>query len=209
MEITEIRVKLTDDLGDRLKAFCSITLEGRFVIRDLKIIEGPDGLFVAMPSRKLADHCPRCGGKNHLRARFCNECGLRLNEDRARRDPEGRAKLHADIAHPINAGCREEMQTRILEAFEAERHKARQPGYRPPRLYDEDPDIEAVESRHAPVRRPVANARSATAVSSTSSPTQPAGAPVRSGLPVTVVLRGAAESAPLSPGFGAGLPARH
>lgn len=53
MEITEIRISLRDD--NKLKAFASITLDNRFVIRGLKIIEGAKGLFVAMPSRKRPD----------------------------------------------------------------------------------------------------------------------------------------------------------
>ena len=77
MEITEVRVKLMDEGGERLQAFCSITLDDAFVVRDLKIIEGATGPFVAMPSRKLTAHCPQCGCKNHLRAAFCNQCGGR------------------------------------------------------------------------------------------------------------------------------------
>ena len=53
MKITEIRVALRDD--EKLKAFVSITLDGCFVIRGLKIIRGNKGLFVAMPSRKKPD----------------------------------------------------------------------------------------------------------------------------------------------------------
>ena len=45
MEITEVRIKLMDDNDDRLQAFCSITFDGEFVVRDLKIIEGQRGLF--------------------------------------------------------------------------------------------------------------------------------------------------------------------
>ena len=85
--------------------------DNAFVVRDLKIIEGVKGYFVAMPSRKLTDRCGGCGSKNHLRARFCNQCGNKLDEDRATRDADGRAKLHADIAHPINSGCREVIQS--------------------------------------------------------------------------------------------------
>jgi DNA-binding cell septation regulator SpoVG len=44
--------------GRRLRAFCSLTFDDTFVVRDVKLIEGNDGLFLAMPSRKLADHCP-------------------------------------------------------------------------------------------------------------------------------------------------------
>ena len=131
MVITEVRIKLMDDSheNERLQAFCSVTFDDAFVIRDLKIIEGTKGSFVAMPSRKLTDRCPGCGCKNHLRARFCNSCGARLDEDRATRDAEGRVKLHADIAHPINSACREVIQGAVLKAFTAEKEKAKMPGY--------------------------------------------------------------------------------
>src|SRR6187200_948482 len=106
-----------EDNNERLQAFCSVTFDDAFVIRDLKIIEGTKGSFVAMPSRKLTDRCVRCGCKNHLRARYCNHCGGRLDEERATRMTEGRAKLHADIAHPINSACREALQGTILKAY--------------------------------------------------------------------------------------------
>jgi stage V sporulation protein G len=129
--ITEVRIKLMDDSheNERLQAFCSVTFDDAFVVRDLKIIEGTKGSFVAMPSRKLTDRCPGCGCKNHLRARFCNSCGSKLDEDRATRDADGRVKLHADIAHPINSACREVIQGAVLKAFSAEKEKAKQPGY--------------------------------------------------------------------------------
>jgi stage V sporulation protein G len=129
--ITEVRIKLMEDNNEneRLQAFCSVTFDDAFVVRDLKIIEGTKGSFVAMPSRKLTDRCPGCGCKNHLRARFCNQCGGKLDEDRATRDADGRVKLHADIAHPINSACREVIQTAVLKAFHAEKERAKQPGY--------------------------------------------------------------------------------
>ncbi|MAT14979.1 MAG: stage V sporulation protein G [Planctomyces sp.] len=129
MDITEVRIKLMDDPHDRLQAFCSITLDGMFVIRDLKIIQGAKGSFVAMPSRKLTDRCPRCYSKNHLRAQFCNQCGVKLDEDRATKDTDGRAKLYADIAHPINSACREHIQTVVIENYESEKIRAQEPGY--------------------------------------------------------------------------------
>ncbi|MCK4546079.1 MAG: septation regulator SpoVG [Candidatus Eisenbacteria sp.] len=53
MDITEVRLSLKDD--ERLKAFACITLDGCFVVRGLKVINGPNGMFVAMPSRKKPD----------------------------------------------------------------------------------------------------------------------------------------------------------
>jgi stage V sporulation protein G len=129
--ITEVRIKLMEDHNEneRLQAFCSVTFDDAFVVRDLKIIEGTKGSFVAMPSRKLTDRCPGCGCKNHLRARYCNQCGGKLDEDRATRDADGRVKLHADIAHPINSACREVIQTAVIKAFQQEKERSRQPGY--------------------------------------------------------------------------------
>jgi len=119
MKVTNISVKLAPPSGDRLKAFCTMTLDDEFVVRDLKIIEGTSGLFVAMPSRKLTDHCPKCGGKNHLRAKFCNDCGARLAENRSPEE-DAQGKLHADVAHPINSECRNRIQGLILDAFRGE-----------------------------------------------------------------------------------------
>jgi stage V sporulation protein G len=130
VEITEVRIKLMEDPHDRLQAFCSITFDACFVIRDLKIIQGSKGSFVAMPSRKLTDRCPRCFSKNHLRALHCNQCGAKLDDERATKDCDGRAKLYADIAHPINSSCRELIQLRVLEAYSEELVKAGQPDYR-------------------------------------------------------------------------------
>ena len=129
MVITEVRIKLVEENNERLQAFCSVTFDNAFVVRDLKIIEGTKGSFVAMPSRKLTDRCTGCGSKNHLRARYCNQCGHKLDENRAVRDADGRAKLHADIAHPINSACREVIQGAVLKAYHEEREKAKQPGY--------------------------------------------------------------------------------
>ncbi len=129
MEITEVRIKLMEEGGERLQAFCSITFDDSFVIRDLKIIEGSNGPFVAMPSRKLTAHCPQCGSKNHLRTAHCNHCGGRLKDDRLPKDEDGRAKLYADIAHPINSACREMIQERVIREFRAELERAKLPGY--------------------------------------------------------------------------------
>jgi stage V sporulation protein G len=185
MELTEVRINLCGDRGGRLKAFCSLTFDNTFVIRDVKLIDGNDGLFLAMPSRKLCDHCPACHEKNHLRARYCNNCGRRLNEERYQQcrngnavghahancnghanggnanghayanghrngngnghgnghAPGARLKLHADIAHPINAECRQDIERKVLEAYDRELERSREPGYVAPSLDAEDFDL--------------------------------------------------------------------
>ena len=131
MEISEVRIKLINNDYDRLKAFCSITWDDEFVIRDIKIISGDGGFFVAMPSRKMSDHCEKCRRKNHLQAKYCNNCGAQLPDKRAKRDAQGRIKLYADIAHPVNARCRNHLQKHILQAFRKEHELSKQPGYTP------------------------------------------------------------------------------
>ena len=53
MEITEVRVFPVDE--DKLKAYVTMTFDDCFVVRDLKVIHGNNGLFVAMPSKKRKD----------------------------------------------------------------------------------------------------------------------------------------------------------
>jgi len=53
MKITEVKVFPVNE--ERLKAYVTITIDDAFVVRDLKIIKGNEGLFVAMPSKKRKD----------------------------------------------------------------------------------------------------------------------------------------------------------
>ncbi len=131
MNITEVRIKLMRNRSDRLRAFCSITVDDDFVVHDLRVIEGRKGFFVAMPSRKLTDNCPQCGSKNELRARYCSNCGQELDEERAAE----RDKFHVDVAHPINTPCREMLQETVLAAYEAEIDRVQQ-GLEPQREYE-------------------------------------------------------------------------
>ena len=120
IEVTEVRVKLASEDDDKLLGYCSVTLNNSFVIKDLKIIQGDDAPFIAMPSRKITDKCDKCGYKNHLRAKFCNECGTRQPSNRADTDARGRAKLHFDLVHPIRSEVRDYVHKEILEAYQRE-----------------------------------------------------------------------------------------
>ncbi len=53
MEVTEVRVFPIDE--EKLRAYVTITIDNCFVVRDLKVIKGNNGLFVAMPSKKRKD----------------------------------------------------------------------------------------------------------------------------------------------------------
>lgn len=144
MEITEVRIKLMEESEDRLRAFCSITIDHCFVVRDLKIIEGTSGPFVAMPSRKLTGRCGRCGYKNHLRSNYCNQCGTKMRGNEAREVEGSPNKLYADIAHPIRQSCRDLIQDAVVREYELELQRAKLPGY--VSRYDDDYLETAVES---------------------------------------------------------------
>ena len=140
LQITEIRIKLVSGTRDKLRGFASITLDDALVVRDIKIIDGGEGLFVAMPSRKLCDRCERCSGKNSIRARYCNDCGTRLAGERAHLDERGRPRLYADIAHPIKQSARNSIQEAILSAYAQEFEYSKQEGYVATEFKDMDYD---------------------------------------------------------------------
>jgi stage V sporulation protein G len=123
MEITEVRIFPRESEDRKLKAYATITIDNAFVVRNVKVIEGNKGLFVAMPSRKLRDACPKCRFKNAIRSRFCNQCGASLPQpERIEGDfkDAGRQSGHRDIAHPITPECREYIQKKVLDAYNSE-----------------------------------------------------------------------------------------
>ena len=52
MNITDVRIRLVDKADSKMKAVASITIDGEFVVHDIKVVESEKGLFVAMPSKK-------------------------------------------------------------------------------------------------------------------------------------------------------------
>ena len=127
MEITEVRVILKDSQDKKLKAYATVTFDNVFVVRDIKVIEGGTGLFIAMPSRKVKHACPKCAFKNELRSKYCNQCAAPLpveaNPQRAEEMPSSQAE-HRDIAHPITQVFREQLQKKVLEVYTQEKTKA-------------------------------------------------------------------------------------
>jgi len=123
MEITEVKVFLKDSPDKKLKAYVTVTFDNAFVVRNIKVIEGTSGLFIAMPSRKVKQPCPKCNFKNEFRSKYCNQCGaqLPLAPRPAVQDPANAQLEHKDIAHPITQSFREYLQKRILEGYEQEK----------------------------------------------------------------------------------------
>jgi stage V sporulation protein G len=55
VNITEVRIRLKTKEESKIRAIASITLDECFVVHDIKVIEGNDGFFIAMPSRKTPE----------------------------------------------------------------------------------------------------------------------------------------------------------
>ncbi len=54
MEVTSVSVRKVEKEGSRMKGIASIVLDNSFAVHDIRVIEGDNGLFIAMPSRKTA-----------------------------------------------------------------------------------------------------------------------------------------------------------
>ncbi len=78
MEITEVRVFQKEGQDKKLKAYVTVTFDNCFVVRDVKVIQGGSGLFIAMPSRKNKNKCFKCYFKNEVGSKFCSHCGASI-----------------------------------------------------------------------------------------------------------------------------------
>ena len=127
MKVTEVRIFPKEGTDKKLRAFATVTFDDCFVVRDIKIIEGNKGYFVAMPSRRVKEPCSKCGHRNVVRSRFCNQCGGKLPESHVSpdlvSDPHLLQAEHKDVAHPITVEFREYVQRIILEAYQKEKGK--------------------------------------------------------------------------------------
>lgn len=124
MEITEVRVSLKDGGNKKLKAYATVTFDDCFVVRNIKVIEGGTGLFVAMPSKKSKQFCPRCGKKVEVKSKHCNQCGAQLPPAPVDIDKEQSQQMYQDIAHPINQQFRDYLQKKVLDEYNKQKGQA-------------------------------------------------------------------------------------
>ena len=117
MEVTEVKIQLKEGSNKKLKAYATVTFDNQFVVRFVKVIQGSQGLFIAMPARKLKIFCPRCGKKVEMRSKYCNWCGIQLPPPPRDLEKSSPQQQHQDIAHPINQQFREYLQSKVLDAY--------------------------------------------------------------------------------------------
>ena len=86
MKVTDVRIRKVSDEG-KMKAVVSITFDNEFVVHDIKIIDGQNGLFIAMPSRKMGEgdfrdiaHPLDSEPRNKIREAIFEEYEKALNE---------------------------------------------------------------------------------------------------------------------------------
>jgi len=139
MEVTEIRVFLKEGQDKKLKAYTTVTFDNAFVVRNIKVIQGPNGLFIAMPSRKMKYPCPRCGFKNEVGSKYCNGCAAEVPPPKEPVQTDAKTE-HRDVAHPITQEFREYLQKKILNAYNDEIKTGVASGYGGSRLHSSDED---------------------------------------------------------------------
>ena len=129
MSITEVRIRLSDADPSRTKfrAYCSIVIDGCFTIHSIRILEGYNGPFVCMPSKKRTENCPHCRAKNHMSARYCNNCGKMLRSPEQDHVSYDVNDLYTEVAHPITQECRTVVDRAVLDAYKRALEEANQP----------------------------------------------------------------------------------
>ena len=120
MEITEIRVFPKEGQDKKLKAYTTVTFDNVFVVRNIKVIQGSNSLFIAMPSRKMKHPCLKCNFKNEAGSKHCNQCGGVIPHNHVHEEFIDSKAEHRDIAHPITQQFREYLQGKVLEAYRKE-----------------------------------------------------------------------------------------
>ena len=115
-QITDVKVALNEGNTGKLRAFVTMTLDDAFVVRDIKVIDGKKGLFVAMPCSQITVKCTNCGKRNTVHSRYCSSCGKHL-PDHLGASPDTRREEYRDIAHPICTECRDYIEQAVIKAY--------------------------------------------------------------------------------------------
>lgn len=125
IDISEVQIKLVEPRRPhvRLRAYASIVLDHAFCIKDLKVVQGVERLFVAMPARRLNVRCSECGTANQVQrpGGSCIRCDANLPEPKSIYDKDGQeAPLFVDVFHPIHQQARSAIDAAVLHAYQQE-----------------------------------------------------------------------------------------
>ena len=131
MELTALRMDKTpstpspktDNRCSDLLACFSLTFDDELVVHNAKLIRGRNGIFLAFPNRCKCDRCKECKSKNRITAKYCNNCGVKLDELRCwslPNDNNGYTHIYDDIVHPITSDLRNYVFDEVMEAYEDE-----------------------------------------------------------------------------------------
>lgn len=132
MELTEVRIDIPsrrykeDDRRNALLACYSLVFDEELVIHSVKLIKGEKGEFLCMPCEKKHDHCTECWSKNHITAKYCNQCGVKLAENRMEGLPVGRngqIKIYHDLVHPLTNDLRDYVLRECMESYTREKDR--------------------------------------------------------------------------------------
>lgn len=117
MTITDVRVSL-DGTNDRVLVYCSFVIDGCFVVKNAKIVEGNHGRVVSMPNDPFRTKCPNCSKRVPVTDHFCGRCGVDQEDNRAPLDDRGYPRHYADVCHPTTAECRKIIEDALFAAYE-------------------------------------------------------------------------------------------
>jgi len=113
MEVTDVKIKLVSKKREKVKAVATVTFDNCFVVRNIKLIEGNNGLFVAMPAEEIKKTCPQCSSRIPVSSRFCPRCGAHLGDT-----PTQFRSTTRDLAHPINQEMRKYLTEKVIAAYQ-------------------------------------------------------------------------------------------
>jgi DNA-binding cell septation regulator SpoVG len=111
MKITEIAVLLTPGQG-ALLATADLVIDSDFVVHNIRVIRISDRILISMPNRVTTARC-LCGEKYPVSSRYCCGCGQPAPR------PAVLKKVHSDVAHPLTAEARQQLDAAVLAAYQS------------------------------------------------------------------------------------------
>jgi len=102
---------------DRVRAYLTLLIDGKFLVHDVRIVETNGGLLVAMPSKMLQVRCRACLRRNAVNASFCNWCGCRSPGGRQAAEEVAEGPMRIDLAHPLTPLVRKELESAVFNEY--------------------------------------------------------------------------------------------